>query len=77
MRLCIYMYLSISQENLSFVEKTEEWFFTQSKKLHGEFISFSCNRGYWLNGPSERLCLNNGSWTGVQPTCKFGMSFTR
>ena len=35
MRLCIYMYLSISQENLSFVEKTEEWFFTQSKKLHG------------------------------------------
>ena len=35
MRLCIYMYLSFSQENLSFVEKTEEWFFTQSKKLHG------------------------------------------
>ena len=76
MRLCIYMSLSISQENLSFVEKPEEWFFSQ-KNCTGEFISFSCNRGYWLNGPSERLCLNNGSWTGVQPTCKSGMSFTR
>ncbi|XP_058946195.2 C-reactive protein 3.3-like [Pocillopora verrucosa] len=41
------------------------------KNCTGEFISFSCNRGYWLNGPSERLCLNNGSWTGVQPTCEF------
>ena len=35
MSLCIYINLSISQENLSFVEKPEEWFFTQSEKLHG------------------------------------------
>ena len=34
-RLYIYTYLFISQENLSFVEKPEEWFFTQSKKLLG------------------------------------------
>ncbi|XP_066019469.1 sushi, von Willebrand factor type A, EGF and pentraxin domain-containing protein 1-like isoform X2 [Pocillopora verrucosa] len=41
------------------------------KNCTGESISFSCNCGYWLNGPSERLYLVNGSWTGVQPTCEF------
>ncbi|XP_066020612.1 sushi, von Willebrand factor type A, EGF and pentraxin domain-containing protein 1-like isoform X3 [Pocillopora verrucosa] len=46
-------------------------FSLSQKNCTGESISFSCNCGYWLNGPSERLYLVNGSWTGVQPTCEF------
>ncbi|XP_062510209.1 uncharacterized protein LOC134186269 [Corticium candelabrum] len=32
--------------------------------------SFTCNVGYELSGISERVCLENGSWSGSQPTCK-------
>ncbi|KAK3090083.1 hypothetical protein FSP39_009008 [Pinctada imbricata] len=32
-------------------------------------ISFSCRRGYALFGPSERRCLENGTWSGPDPVC--------
>jgi len=35
----------------------------------GKHISFSCNPGYWLKGSTERYCLMNGTWSGVQPSC--------
>lgn len=36
----------------------------------GKHVSFSCDLGYCLKGSSERICLKNGSWTGVQPSCE-------
>ena len=38
----------------------------------GEHVLFSCDPGYCLKGSSERVCLENGSWTGVQPSCVLG-----
>ena len=35
----------------------------------GKHVSFTCNPGYWLKGSSERHCVTNGTWTGVQPSC--------
>ncbi|KAL9961673.1 hypothetical protein ACROYT_G030665 [Oculina patagonica] len=35
----------------------------------GKHVSFTCNSGYWLKGSSERHCMKNGTWTGVQPSC--------
>ncbi|CAH3168316.1 unnamed protein product [Pocillopora meandrina] len=69
--------LGTNMESCPLLKNPKNGFSHSHKNCTGEFISFSCNRSYWLNGPSERLCLNNGSWTGVQPTCEFGKSFTR
>ncbi|KAL9953970.1 hypothetical protein ACROYT_G041454 [Oculina patagonica] len=36
----------------------------------GEAVSFVCNPGYHLIGPSSRLCLPSGNWSGIQPECR-------
>ncbi|KAJ6665888.1 hypothetical protein lerEdw1_001360 [Lerista edwardsae] len=33
-------------------------------------LRFSCEMGYQLRGSSERTCLLNGSWSGLQPVCE-------
>lgn len=35
----------------------------------GSVVRFSCEPGYVLKGSSERSCLANGSWVGIQPEC--------
>ncbi|XP_051818518.1 sushi, von Willebrand factor type A, EGF and pentraxin domain-containing protein 1 [Antechinus flavipes] len=32
-------------------------------------IVYSCNEGFLLEGSSRRICLANGSWSGVTPIC--------
>ncbi|XP_062852030.1 CUB and sushi domain-containing protein 1-like [Trichomycterus rosablanca] len=33
-------------------------------------LRFTCEAGYTLIGSSERTCLQNGSWSGIQPMCE-------
>ncbi|XP_070454474.1 CUB and sushi domain-containing protein 1 isoform X2 [Equus przewalskii] len=33
-------------------------------------LRFSCEMGYQLRGSPERMCLLNGSWSGLQPVCE-------
>ena len=35
----------------------------------GNIATFNCHAGYQLKGSQKRLCLANGQWSGVQPTC--------
>ncbi|KAL9961572.1 hypothetical protein ACROYT_G030534 [Oculina patagonica] len=35
----------------------------------GEMVTFACDTGYQLEGPTTRLCLENGNWSNVVPTC--------
>jgi len=37
----------------------------------GKKLTYSCNSGYGLSGPSERICQANGKWSGIAPTCKY------
>jgi len=42
----------------------------------GEFedtCTFSCNAGYELQGPYNKTCLANGSWSEGNPICRKGM----
>ncbi|OWF45479.1 Zinc metalloproteinase nas-6 [Mizuhopecten yessoensis] len=35
----------------------------------GSRITYKCNDGFVLIGPSERICTDNGTWTGDTPVC--------
>ena len=35
----------------------------------GSIINHTCNEGYIINGPPQRECLANQSWSGTLPTC--------
>ncbi|KAJ6652285.1 hypothetical protein lerEdw1_012753 [Lerista edwardsae] len=35
-------------------------------------VWFSCEPGYTLRGPLQRVCQANGSWSGTQPECEGG-----
>ena len=33
-------------------------------------VTFSCDKGFILNGSSVRRCLSDGSWSGIQTSCE-------
>ena len=35
----------------------------------GSFATYFCNEGFRLMGDSIRACLQNGRWSGNDPTC--------
>uniref|UniRef100_A0A1X7VKS2 Sushi domain-containing protein n=1 Tax=Amphimedon queenslandica TaxID=400682 RepID=A0A1X7VKS2_AMPQE len=40
------------------------------KTTLGSIVRYSCRKGYYLAGNSERECLANRQWSGKLPTCK-------
>lgn len=36
---------------------------------YGDVVTYACNRGYKLVGPSERTCLANQTWDDTDPSC--------
>ena len=36
-----------------------------------------CNLGYTLTGSSTKMCLSNGSWSGMDSVCKRGKIITK
>jgi len=41
-----------------------------SRYWTGESVSFVCHPGYRLIGPSTRMCLPSGNWSGIQTSCR-------
>ncbi len=35
----------------------------------GSVVSYTCSRGYRLDGPMTRECQSGGNWTGSDPVC--------
>ena len=35
----------------------------------GQMVTFTCDTGYHLEGPTNRLCQESGNWSDVAPTC--------
>ena len=35
----------------------------------GSTVTFHCNECFELEGPGERTCLENRTWSGLEPTC--------
>ncbi|KAL9961657.1 hypothetical protein ACROYT_G030647 [Oculina patagonica] len=40
-----------------------------SRHWTGQSVSFVCDPGYHLTGPTTRKCMPSGSWSGIQPSC--------
>lgn len=32
-------------------------------------VTYECGDDFWLDGPAERVCLEDGHWSGVAPEC--------
>ena len=43
---------------------------------YGSMITYTCNNGFELNGPSVRVCLSDGEWSGDAPSCAGKHSLT-
>lgn len=37
--------------------------------FYGDFVTYSCTRGYYLSGEASRTCQDNGEWSGQPPDC--------
>ena len=38
--------------------------------LVGSFVTYECDKGYVLEGPSSRVCQPDGVWSATLPSCK-------
>ena len=38
--------------------------------VFGSTATYSCDRGYNLNGSMSRVCMGDGQWSGEDPTCQ-------
>lgn len=41
-----------------------------SSYLQGAKVQFSCNEGYVFQGSQERVCQENGQWSGEPARCE-------
>ena len=45
-------------------------FKSSNDTVEGTVIEFGCFEGYFLHGRQNLTCAENGSWSGVEPTCE-------
>ncbi|RMB94706.1 hypothetical protein DUI87_28819 [Hirundo rustica rustica] len=47
----------------------ENGFYSAEDFFAGSTVTYHCNGGYYLLGDSRMLCLDNGSWNSISPSC--------
>ena len=45
-------------------------FKSSNHTVEGTVIEFGCFEGYFLNVRQNLTCTENGSWSGIEPTCE-------
>ena len=41
-----------------------------SDRVFGAVARYTCEAGFVLSGPAERVCRADGEWSGMAPTCE-------
>ena len=57
-------------------ETLENGIVTLYGRMTGSVATYSCHDGYLLNGDPTRVCLGDGSWSGIDSTCTGEQPFT-
>ena len=63
------MYVKTGDSHCSSDEYINNGIAEYSGYMEGDTIKYICNVGYTLVGTDSRVCLPNGSWSGVRPEC--------
>ncbi|CAG0882100.1 unnamed protein product [Darwinula stevensoni] len=42
--------------------------------FYRDLATYQCADGFVLFGPSQRMCMKNGTWSGRLPTCEFNLA---
>ncbi|XP_076319115.1 P-selectin-like isoform X1 [Tachypleus tridentatus] len=45
------------------------WLLPNNSTFYGMSVEYECDENYEVDGPSRRLCLDNGTWSGQDPQC--------
>ena len=74
-----YYYIIVTCEPRNFLKNGQITYNTAStiagrKFVTGVQITFSCNYGYHLTGPSKGVCGSRGTWSGHNAQCIRSMS---
>ena len=44
---------------------------------YGSVATFSCNAGYSVSGHNQRMCMENGKWSGSTPNCTGMITYSK
>ena len=42
---------------------------TSNSTLPGSMAEYTCDNGYFIKGPTSRVCQSDSMWSGLQPQC--------
>jgi len=45
------------------------WLLVTPDRFFGAVVRYTCEAGFQLSGPAERVCRADGEWSGTSPTC--------
>ena len=67
--LIYLLWLNLGRKTCPPLDNPKNGFTHVQQYWEGRRVLLTCDPGYWLKGSSERHCLANGTWSGVQPSC--------
>ena len=59
----------LSEINCGFLDAPDHGVEQSSNDVVDSVVSFSCDRGYRLQGSANRTCTTQGTWDGVETMC--------
>ncbi|XP_074599760.1 CUB and Sushi multiple domains furrowed isoform X2 [Brevipalpus obovatus] len=46
------------------------WLLSSNTTHYGSTVEYECSQNFKLEGPARRICLENGTWSNIQPSCE-------
>ena len=66
----VFTYIVLCSPLVNIVNGSINCFLGPSKE---DICNVTCNKGFILVGSDTRTCLHNGSWSGIDGSCKIGI----
>lgn len=63
--VCVYM-----DCGWPYVISHGRWLLTTNATYYGSTVEYECTGAFKLTGPARRICMENGTWSQMGPTCE-------